>query len=179
MVTKVQGEKNSEETLLEGGFHDEEIRLYELGYHLVPIIAEEVLPEEVSKIKDYIESLGGVIISHEQPKMIQLAYSLSKVVSNKRTFYNSAYFGWIKFQMASGKAPELDKVLRGDDSVLRFIIAKTEEERAPKPPKKMKFFASRGLAPEKAPEEKAGTKKQEHGLTEAELEKTIEELIVE
>ena len=47
--------------------------------------------------KELVSSFGGEIISDEMPKMTGLAYSISKVISNVRSKFNTAYFGWIKF----------------------------------------------------------------------------------
>ena len=41
---------------LQANIADEEPRLYEVGYHLLPTVAEEETPEEVSRIKEAIES---------------------------------------------------------------------------------------------------------------------------
>ena len=41
--------------------------------------------------------------------MIQLAYSMVKVVANVRNKFNTAYFGWIKFAMDSDKILELKR----------------------------------------------------------------------
>ena len=151
-------------------------RLYELGYHLVPTVPPETIGEEVSKIKDILELNGGVVVSHEMPKMTELAYEIPKMVANKRTYYATAHFGWMRFQASPDKVHALQDALKKDPAVLRFIVFKTVEEKAGRPPKKMKFFG--------APKEGAETKEEiakpsGKQLSEAELEKTIEELVVE
>ena len=84
-------------------------RVYELGYLLVPSIAEENLPVVYGNLKELVNSFKGEIISDEMPKMIPLAYTMAKVITNVRHKFNTAYFGWIKFFMDSEKVLELKK----------------------------------------------------------------------
>lgn len=62
------------------------------------------------------------------PKMIPLAYSMLKVVSNVRSKFNTAYFGWVKFFMDPEKVLELKKKLDLDPNMIRFLILKTVKE---------------------------------------------------
>jgi ribosomal protein S6 len=103
-------------------------RVYELGYLLVPTISEEDLPVMFGNLKELVSALGGIHISDEMPKMIQLAYKMVKVVSNVRNKFNTAYFGWIKFTMDSDKVLELKKKLDLDPNFIRFLILKTVKE---------------------------------------------------
>ena len=103
-------------------------RIYEFGYLLVPTISEEDVPVSYGNLKDMVSSFGGAIISDEMPKMIALAYAMSKVISNVRNKFNNAYFGWIKFTMDSDKILELKKKLDLDPNLIRFLILKTVKE---------------------------------------------------
>jgi hypothetical protein len=67
-------------------------------------------------------------ISDEMPKMIPLAYSMTKIISNIHKKFNNAYFGWIKFTMDSEKVLELKKKLDLDSNLIRFLILKTVKE---------------------------------------------------
>lgn len=115
--------KNEIET---GG--DANSRVYELGYLLVPTISETDLPVIYGNLKELVSSLSGVAISDEMPKMINLAYAMTKVVSNVRNKFNTAYFGWVKFTMDSDKVLDLKKKLDLDSNVIRFLILKTVRE---------------------------------------------------
>jgi len=57
-----------------------------------------------------------------------LAYSMTKVTSNVRKKFNTAYFGWTKFTMNSQKVLELKKHLDLDPNFIRFLILKTVKE---------------------------------------------------
>ena len=107
---------------------DTNSRVYELGYLLVPSISEEDLPVVYGNLRELVMSLGGVGISDEVPKMITLAYAMSKVIANVRNKFNTAYFGWTKFTMDSDKVPELKKKLDLNPNFIRFLIIKTVKE---------------------------------------------------
>ena len=107
---------------------DTNSRVYEVGYLLVPTISEENLPAVYGNLKELVSSFGGVAISDDMPKMINLAYSMTKVVSNVRNKFNTAYFGWVKFMMDGDKVLELKKKLDLDPNFIRFLILKTVKE---------------------------------------------------
>lgn len=107
---------------------DANSRVYELGYLLVPTITEEDLPTVYGNLKELVASFGGVYISDDMPKMINLAYRMTKVIANVRNKFNTAYFGWIKFTMDSDKILELKKKLDLDSNLVRFLILKTVKE---------------------------------------------------
>lgn len=103
-------------------------KVYELGYLLAPTSKEEDVPVLYGNLKDLVLSLGGAVISDEMPKMIPLAYSMTKVVSNVRSKFSSAYFGWIKFTMLPAEVLEFKKKLDLDPTMVRFLITKTVKE---------------------------------------------------
>ena len=107
---------------------DTNVRVYELGYLLVPSLSEEDTPVTFGNLKELISSLGGMVISDEIPKMLNLAYPMVKVIDNLRNKFKTAYFGWIKFTMDSEKILELKKRLDLDSNFLRFLILKTVKE---------------------------------------------------
>lgn len=103
-------------------------RIYELGYLLVPTIAEDEVAGAYGNLREYVTNMGGDIITDEMPKMINLAYQMLKVVQNVRSKYDTAYFGWIKFEMDAQKVLELKKVLDLEPTLIRFLIIKTVRE---------------------------------------------------
>lgn len=124
----MQDSEIKEENILNETGDDTNSRVYELGYLLVPTISEEDVPVTYGNLKELVASFGGIVISDEMPKMIPLAYSMVKVVSNVRNKYNNAYFGWVKFTMDSDKVLELKKKLDLDPLIVRFLILKTVKE---------------------------------------------------
>lgn len=103
-------------------------RVYELGYLLIPTIGEQDVPVVYGNLKELVTSLGGEIISDEMPKMISLAYQMLKVTQNVRNRFDTAYFGWVKFEMSPSKILELKKKVDLDPNFIRFLILKTVKE---------------------------------------------------
>ncbi len=114
--------------LNEKDVQDNAERVYELGYLLVPTISEEEVPAAFGNLKDLVISLGGAPVSEEMPKLIPLSYMMTKVVSNVRHKFDTGYFGWIKFTMATEAVLELKKKLDLDSNLIRFLILKTVKE---------------------------------------------------
>ncbi len=169
-------EKNTEET-----------RLYEVGYHLVPSIALEALGEEVVKIKDRIAAHGGVVTAEEIPKKTQLSYRLPHLLEGgRRVFFDSSYFGWVRFQMPAEEASALAGDLKTHPSLIRFILIVATPEKVSATAYKMPFFSSVKRDSSHKKEEKIAAEGNDEAkdrvrdtLSEAELDKTIEELIAE
>jgi len=107
---------------------NEDSRVYEVGYLLSPEIAEESVMSHVVAIKDIIASFGGVLISDEYPKPIELAYDMEKVISNKKEIYSRAYFGWVKFDGDPSTMDSLKAKLELDPMIIRFLLIKTVRE---------------------------------------------------
>lgn len=103
-------------------------RVYELGYLLVPSIVGEEIPAIYGNLKEVVVKEKGDIISDEMPKMINLAYTISKVISNSRQNFKNAYFGWIKFFMTPEQVLSLKSALAMDKNLIRFLIIKTVKE---------------------------------------------------
>lgn len=104
------------------------MEVYELGYLILPSIAEEAVSDVARKLKDVIASAGGAELASEEPIHIDLAYTMTKTIGASRYVVDDAYIGWVKFEAAPDKAEEIrDKVsLAGE--VLRFILIKVPKE---------------------------------------------------
>ncbi|MDQ5953090.1 MAG: small subunit ribosomal protein [Patescibacteria group bacterium] len=144
--------------------------VYEIGYNLISTISEEEVSKQVGALKDKITSLGGEIISEENPNLIKLAYEMIKEIDNKNVRFSSAYFGWVKFELEPASIADIEKFAKTNNSVLRHIIIKTVREstmysaKLAKPASKKPADAeTEGVAP----------------INEAEVDKKIEELVEE
>lgn len=60
--------------------------------------------------------------------MRELAYEMIRVVNNVNVRFNEGYFGWIKFELSGDKVKELEKGLKLDEEVVRFMVVKTVRE---------------------------------------------------
>ena len=149
-------------------------KVYEVAYLVSPIMPEEKVGEVVSRIKAVLEKQSAFVLSEEFPRLKQLAYTLVKSLGGKNEKYTSAFFGWIKFDGSILKLNEVSAALEHDGDIVRFLIVKTDRER--------KVFVRAPLWRRDTPKRDAVVKHEEKkvpSMTEAELDKTIEELIAE
>ena len=155
-------------------------RLYEAGYHLVPTIAEEAVASEAAKIKDGVVAQGGAIISEEIPKKTTLAYKIGRLIGNKRVFFGSSYFGWVRFEMPQENLALFDRYLKENESVLRHLLLQVKSaEKVSTVTRKMPFFDSKAPAKdttkweEPISKEPKGKETHETTFSEAEFDRTI------
>ncbi|MEK7148320.1 MAG: 30S ribosomal protein S6 [Patescibacteria group bacterium] len=105
-----------------------EPRIYELGYHLVPTLADGQIPKASGAVRGMIERISKGIIAEELPVFIDLAYQIVKTIDHKNNRFNDAYFGWIKFEGSPAGIADLEEGLKKDENVLRYLIVKTVRE---------------------------------------------------
>ncbi len=103
-------------------------KIYELGYILVASIPEEKIADEVASLKDLLTTNGAEVVSSEDPILIDLAYSMTKVVAAQRQKYSRGYFGWVKFEGEGEALAAIKKVLDLSSTMLRYLIVKTVRE---------------------------------------------------
>ena len=165
---------------------ERELQVYELGFHILSSIEEQKVVAEVDSIKASIEKHGGVFITEELPKKINLAYTMDKEIEGKRQKFDTAYFGWIKFEMQTENIMNAKEDMDSSKSILRFIIIRTVRESTLAP--RSAIFAKEDLPTQAGPKQikqkpilKVDEKEKKEGpkMTEEELDKTIEELIIE
>jgi small subunit ribosomal protein S6 len=149
--------------------------VYEVGFHVVPTVSPENLPKEVDAIKAVLEKNGGAIISEEFPKLRNLAYTMVKPVGSARHRFDTAYFGWIKFEAPSETVTELDKLFKASDKIIRHLIIKTIRENTIYGPKVLADEKKEARA-EEVKEEKKDVKEGEP-VNQEELDKSIDKLV--
>ena len=104
------------------------LRVYEVGYLLLPSIPEEKVPDEVSHITKFITDAKGTIIKSGEPIMQPLAYEMEKLVATRNERFNDAYFGFVVFEGNPELAITLKTELDATPGILRFLLIKTERE---------------------------------------------------
>lgn len=145
---------------------DSDKKLYEVGYLLTPLIAEEKVGEEVNALRNSIESEGGFIASEEMPKMRKLAYEVShSITGGKKKKYEDAYFGWMRYNVSPDKAEGINASFKKNPNVIRFLIINATVEQ-PKPLRD----ESKRLAPKKD---------KKPAMSEQEIDKEIDQLVKE
>ncbi len=104
------------------------MKVYELALNIVPLLSEEALSAHFAKIKEDLAKFGAVMIAEQYPKVIDLAYVMDRVISNKNQKFSSAYFGWIKFEIDAPGLESFNAILKMDENVIRYLILKTVRE---------------------------------------------------
>jgi ribosomal protein S6 len=102
--------------------------VYEVGYLMVPTIAEENLGGEVTAFKDMLTEQGVTFVSDEYPKMMELAYEMTRSIANKKQRFSYGYFGWVKFECSSAQARVIKDMLEKNEKLIRYLFIKTVRE---------------------------------------------------
>jgi ribosomal protein S6 len=106
----------------------EGFKVYELGIHLLPTLSEADVQVEFSKIKSQIEKLQGEFISESAPRLFNLAYEIPKTIKAVKRWYETAYFGWVKFELEAKELAAFEKFVKELDNTLRYLLVKTVRE---------------------------------------------------
>lgn len=108
---------------------DDSTKMYELGYLLVPTIKEDEIEKSVEVLRSAIRAeYDKDILSEGTPSLITLAYKMEQVVENKKAVFDTAFFGWIRFNTTASEIKQLKEELDKNKSVLRFLIIKIKED---------------------------------------------------
>ncbi|HVM73310.1 MAG TPA: 30S ribosomal protein S6 [Candidatus Paceibacterota bacterium] len=126
MAEEVKIKSNSDDSQESG------LRIYEVGYHIIPTVKEEDIEAIVNSIRTVIERAGGSFITEGAPVSMKLSYAMTAREGDKNVEYDRGYFGWIKFESSIEAAESLNQMLTSDRTILRHIIFRTvrEETRA-------------------------------------------------
>lgn len=160
---------------------NEESRVYELGFHLLPTIPEEKISEEFQAIKEVLEKAGGDTVSEDFPKEKVLAYKIFKEIDGKKTGFEKTYFGWIKFKAMPDGLLVVKKEIEERESVLRFLLVKTVKENtmvSPDPRPSFNEMKPTDKAPEKsASDRQIPAEEKENPASKEEIDKSIDKLV--
>ena len=152
----------------------EDSKVYEIGFHIAPIVGDEKVAYEVSLIKSALENIKAEVIGEDFPRLRVLAYSLSKAIGGSKKTFKEAYFGWIKFEAGASEVASLNKEIEKLENILRFLIIKTVKENTLYGNK----FQTR---PEGRTKKEDGVKEEvsKEPLNPEEMDKTIDKLVIE
>tara|TARA_Y100001935_G_C16921072_1_gene320826 strand:- start:18 stop:476 length:459 start_codon:yes stop_codon:yes gene_type:complete len=148
-------------------------QVYEIGFHILPTVAEEKLGDEVNIIRNAIEKAEGSVISEEFPKMRELTYTMTKHIDTKKVRFDKAYFGWIKFELDVDAVATIKAMADTHENILRYLIIKTVRENTliVKPQEDEEEKKEESPKEEKKEEKKESSKE--------EIDKSIDELVIE
>jgi ribosomal protein S6 len=152
-------------------------RVYEVGYHIVPTVAEDSLEKVTGDIRAAIETAAGGsvnFLAEGAPALTRLSYEMETLEGDKSVEYDRGYFGWIKYEASPESVEALDAALKANPSVMRHLIFQTvrEETRARlKLPtlREVKRTDTLRAAPRRAPEQSVP-------VSEADLDKALSDL---
>ncbi len=161
-------ETDAEETVL---------RIYEVGYHIIPTVKDTEVEKIVGEVRTAIEKAGGSFIAEGSPVLTRLAYPMATMEGEKHVEHDRAYFGWIKFEAKIATAQILNDTLKNNKDFLRHMVFQTvrEDTRAKmKAPTLREVKRTDVIKPQRRVEESSAAP-----LSEAELEKAIQDITVE
>ncbi len=106
----------------------ENAKLYELGFHINPTLAEEKANAVFSQIKDVVTNNKGEVVKEGALKNIKFAYTIIKKIEGVNERFTNGYFGWVKFNAESDVIAKIKKAVDNDASIIRYIIVKTVDD---------------------------------------------------
>jgi ribosomal protein S6 len=147
--------------------------IYEVGYIMVPTIAEENIIIEVGDFKDSLTKMGAIFISDEHPKMLELAYEMSRSINNKKQKFSYGYFGWVKFECSTMEAKVIKDMLDKNEKLVRYLLIKTVREST--------MSSKRSFGRQDGSRKKVSPKNEEvvEKIDETVIDKEIEALVLE
>ncbi len=136
---------------------------YELALFLTSNLSDKEAEEKFNNLIKEIENLGGSIKETNLPRLQPLAYEIKKE--------NSGYFCTVSFKLDPEKIEELNKILKLDTLILRYLIVKKIEKTKPQP--------SLRHIPSKETFSKAEEKEISQEVSLEELDRKLDELLKE
>jgi len=105
-----------------------DVKLYELGFHLDPAITEDQIPSKVDGIKKVLTDKGAEIVKEGEAKAMKLSYEITKAISGKNVRFNTSIFDWVKFNATAEGIEAIKEEIDSNDEVIRSIIVKTTDD---------------------------------------------------
>lgn len=109
---------------------EEDSRIYEAAFHIVPSLDEAGAAEEAAEIKKFLVSRGATILGSGEPMLMALAYEIQKDIDRKRHTFTRAYFAWFVFEAAPEAAHAAKEMLGTRATIVRALLMKTSREAA-------------------------------------------------
>ncbi|MGD1991809.1 MAG: 30S ribosomal protein S6 [Anaerolineae bacterium] len=96
------------------------MREYELTFIVNPQVEQEGLDEIVDKLKDVVEPDNGSINTVEPWGLRRLAYPIQNLREGQYVF--------MEISMEPAVIPELERILKLDETIIRHLIIRRDEE---------------------------------------------------
>lgn len=156
----------------------ESVRTYEISYLMSPALAEDKVGAVLLPVKDLLASRNVSVIAEEAPKFRRLAYSIRVKHSGVASqVFDSAFFGWLRFDADSDTALAVKKLLESSAEVFRFLLLKPSPA-ASYAPTPVRMFTRRAAQEPVAFEKRAAdAEAPKPAVSDEELDRRIEELV--
>lgn len=105
-----------------------DVKLYELGFHLDPAITEDKVSSKIDGIKKVLLDNGAEVVKEGEAKAMKLSYEITKAISGKNIRFNTSTFSWVKFNATVEGIESIKEEIDSDDEVIRSIIVKTTDD---------------------------------------------------
>ncbi len=117
-----------------------EPRVYELGFHLDPELAQEDVKKEYQAVRESIESVGSIVAEGE-PVKIPLAYTISRMDTTGRRDFSTSFFCWIAYEADAVAHEAILTAARENTKIVRFLDIHTTVEEAKHSAEMQELFA--------------------------------------
>ncbi|MDQ1325690.1 MAG: small subunit ribosomal protein [Campylobacterota bacterium] len=94
---------------------------YETLFVVKPTLTEEEIASQITKVKDVLEKEGAELVAVQDMGMRRLAYPVEK---NNRGYYTVLYF-----KAAGAVIQELERNLRNNEDIIKFLTVKYTKQR--------------------------------------------------
>lgn len=95
---------------------------YELAFHFLPTVAEGEVETEFQSLKATLADAGATLFDEEMPERIELAYEIEKRIDGKLRRFDSAYFGWVRFEAAPAHIAAVTAAVKNTPAILRYLL---------------------------------------------------------
>lgn len=155
----------------------ESARLYEAAYLVAPTVAEDQTAGVILPLKDLLAGASARIVAEEAPKFRRLAYPIRvKRSGSGALVFDSAFFGWVRFEADAETALAAKKALASIPSIFRFLLIKPSAA-ALAVPAPVRMFTRRPSTEPATLEKPVPPEAAAPAVSEAELDRRIEELV--
>lgn len=97
-------------------------KFYEVAWLSAPSLTPDGVAQLEELIKKQIGDLAGEVTGNQTGQLINLAYPIKQILSNKRNKFNQAYFGALRFELAPEATISLKDFLSRQENIIRFLL---------------------------------------------------------
>jgi ribosomal protein S6 len=102
--------------------------VYEVGYHLLPSLSEQEVTAATKDLINFLKKEGATLVGQQDPQMVDLSYAIERRVAGKFVGVNTAYFGWVAFEVEPRATATIKLFMDTNASVLRHILISTTKD---------------------------------------------------